>query len=53
MKLSKKLINLGNPNSVTDASVAVEVAASGAVGACLNVLVNLKEIKDKSFNQKI
>ena len=52
MKLSKKLINLGNPNSVTDASVAVEVAASGAVGACLNVLVNLKEIKDKSFNQK-
>ena len=47
--LSNKLIKLGNPNSVTDASVAIEVAAAGVRGACLNVLINLKEIKDNSF----
>ena len=47
--LSSKLINLGNPNSVTDAGVGIEVAAAGVKGACLNVMINLKEIKDSSF----
>ena len=47
--LSSKLIKLCNPNSVTDASVGIEVAAAGVKGACLNVMINLKEIKDSSF----
>jgi glutamate formiminotransferase/formiminotetrahydrofolate cyclodeaminase len=52
MTLSKKLIELGNPNSVTDAGVAVEVAASGAIGACLNVIVNLNDIRDSAFKSE-
>ena len=50
--LSRKLIELGNPNSVTDASVAAEVAAAGVKGACLNVMINLKEIRDNSFKSE-
>ena len=49
IKLSRKLIKTGNPNSVTDASVAAEVAAAGVKGACLNVMINLKEINDSSY----
>jgi len=49
IKLSRKLIKMGNPNSVTDASVAAEVAAAGVTGACLNVMINLKEINDSSY----
>jgi len=49
IKLSRKLIKTGNPNLVTDASVAAEVAAAGVKGACLNVMINLKEINDSSY----
>ena len=50
--LAGKLIKIGNPNSVTDAAVAVEVAVAGLRGACLNVLININEISDDSFSSK-
>ncbi len=40
---------LGNPNSITDAAVGAEMAASGLDGAVLNVRINLGSIKDPDF----
>jgi len=39
----------GNPNSVSDAGVAAEVALAGLRGACMNVMINLAEIDDTSY----
>ena len=39
----------GNPNSVSDAGVAGEMASAGARGAALNVRINLGGITDKQF----
>ena len=48
-KLSDQLIDNGNKNSVTDSSVAAEVGLAGLRGACMNVLINIKEVEDKNF----
>lgn len=50
--LAGRLIKIGNPNSVTDAAVAVEVSVAGLRGACLNVLININEISDGNFSSK-
>ena len=50
--LAEKLIKIGNPSSITDAAVAVEVSVAGLRGACLNVLININEISDGSFSSK-
>ena len=39
----------GNPNSVSDAGVAAEVALAGLRGACMNVMINLSEVDDRSY----
>ena len=44
MQLAGKLVEHGNPNSVSDAGVAAEVGAAAVNGACLNVLINLPGI---------
>jgi formiminotetrahydrofolate cyclodeaminase len=49
IKLSDQLIDNGNKNSVTDSSVAAEVGLAGLRGACMNVLINIKEVEDKNF----
>jgi len=43
----------GNPNSITDAAVAGELALAGARGAALNVEINLIEIEDEKFSVKM
>jgi len=50
--LADQLVDNGNPNSVTDAAVAAEVGLAGLRGACLNVLINIKEIDDKKYSLK-
>ena len=50
--LADQLVDSGNPNSVTDAAVAAEVGLAGLRGACLNVLINIKEIDDKRYSLK-
>ena len=50
--LADQLVDNGNPNSVTDAAVAAEVGLAGLRGACLNVLINIKEIDDKRYSLK-
>ena len=49
IELSQELVTNGNPNSVSDAGVAAEVALAGLRGACMNVMINLSEIDDTSY----
>jgi glutamate formiminotransferase/formiminotetrahydrofolate cyclodeaminase len=39
----------GNPNSITDVGVGAQSAYTGMLGGIYNVLINLKDIKDKKF----
>jgi len=51
--LAGKAADKGNINSVTDAGVGAHIAFSGVKGGIFNVLINLKEIEDKKFNQEM
>ena len=42
----------GNPNSVSDAGVAAEVALAGLRGASMNVLINLPGIDDEKYRSE-
>lgn len=43
----------GNVNSLSDAAVGAQIAFAGVRGGILNVLINLKDIKDKEFVRKM
>lgn len=45
--------SLGNRNSVTDAGVGALLAAAGAEGAVLNVLINLGSIEDAAWTANL
>jgi len=47
--LAEAAVEKGNINSVTDAGVGAQIAYTGVKGGIYNVLINLKEIDDKSF----
>ncbi|MBC8311247.1 MAG: glutamate formimidoyltransferase [Candidatus Marinimicrobia bacterium] len=49
MPLAKLAAIKGNPNSISDAGVAAEMAHAGAQGGAMNVLINLADIEDESF----
>ena len=51
--LLKEMVEKGNPNSVTDAAVGVLAVRACIRGAYLNVRVNLKGLKDKSFASRL
>ena len=53
LELSEYLVKDGNPNSISDAGVAAEVALAGIRGGCMNVLINLSDIDDISFKKSI
>ncbi|MBI88974.1 MAG: glutamate formimidoyltransferase [Candidatus Marinimicrobia bacterium] len=53
MTLASKLVENGNPNSVSDAGVAAEISLAGLRGACMNVLINLKGLNDDSYCELI
>ena len=53
IKLSKSLVEKGNPNSITDVGVASEIAFAGLRGACMNVMINLIVIKDPVYKNGI
>ena len=52
IELAEVLVEKGNPNSVSDAGVAAEVALAGVRGASMNVLINLPGVDDQSFCDK-
>lgn len=49
MTLAIEAATLGNPNSISDAGVAGEMAHAGAHGAVLNILINLSNITDLEY----
>jgi glutamate formiminotransferase/formiminotetrahydrofolate cyclodeaminase len=51
--LLKEMVEKGNPNSVTDAAVGVLAVRACIRGAYLNVRINVKGLKDKSFAERL
>lgn len=49
MELIEKMVEDGNPNSVSDAGVAALCARSAVMGAYLNVKINATGLDDKQF----
>ena len=43
------MVEIGNPNSITDAGVGAISARGGVLGAWLNVKINAKDLEDKTF----
>lgn len=50
MKVADQAMRYGNPNSLTDALVGLQMAFTGLRGGLWNVIINLKDIKDEAFN---
>ena len=53
LKLSKKIAKIGNKNSLSDSGVASEMAFSAINGAYMNVLINLKELTNHDYINKM
>jgi glutamate formiminotransferase/formiminotetrahydrofolate cyclodeaminase len=49
MEVIKAMVELGNPNSVTDAGVGALCARSAVIGAFMNVRINAAGYEDKDF----
>jgi glutamate formiminotransferase / formiminotetrahydrofolate cyclodeaminase len=52
-ELIRAMVETGNPNSVTDAGVGAIAICTCIRGAFLNVRINAKGLKDKSFSADI
>ncbi|MES2728029.1 MAG: glutamate formimidoyltransferase [Bacteroidota bacterium] len=53
LDLLKAMIEKGNQNSITDAGVGVLCVKTAVRGAYFNVLVNAKELKDRTYADKL
>ena len=53
MQVMKEMVEIGNPNSVTDAGVGALCARTAVIGAHLNVLINAADLKDNQEVQDI
>ncbi len=51
--LAASAVREGNPNAVTDAGTAALLARSGAESAAYNININLGDIKDLSYTNKV
>jgi glutamate formiminotransferase/formiminotetrahydrofolate cyclodeaminase len=49
IKICEVVKQHGNPNSITDVTVGARMALTGVQGGVLNVLINLKDIKDEEY----
>ncbi|SEO68021.1 glutamate formimidoyltransferase [Mucilaginibacter sp. OK283] len=49
MEVIKAMVEIGNPNSVTDAGVAALCARTAVLGAFMNVKINASGYKDKDY----
>ena len=49
LKLSRRLVDIGNVNLISDVGVAVILAEAALQAAALNVEINLVSIKDEAF----
>ncbi len=53
MAIMEAMVEIGNPNSITDAGVGAISARGGVLGAWLNVRINAKGLEDKEFVEDI
>lgn len=53
MEVMKKMVETGNPNSITDAGVGVLCARTAVIGAVMNVRINASGVKDKVFTDDL
>ncbi|MBN2657425.1 MAG: glutamate formimidoyltransferase [Spirochaetales bacterium] len=53
IETAKVSAELGNSNSLTDAAVGAQIAYAGVRGGILNVLINLKDIRDRKFVEEM
>ena len=53
MDVIEAMVEIGNPNSVTDAGVGALCARSAAIGAYYNVRINTGDLKDEEFKKKV
>lgn len=53
MEVIKAMVEIGNPNSVTDAGVGALCARTAVMGAYLNVKINTTGLKDKDFVEEV
>ena len=53
MGLMKKMAEIGNPNSITDAAVGALCSRTSVMGAFLNVKINCNDYNDKKFVKDI
>ncbi len=51
LDLADQLVERGNPNSLSDAGVAAEVALAAVRGAAMNVLINLPSMESESYRR--
>ena len=49
MEVIKAMVDIGNPNSVTDAGVGALCARAAVIGACMNVRINATGYNDKVY----
>lgn len=49
----EQMIEKGNPNSITDAGVGALCVKAAVQGACMNVLVNAKGLKDREWADEL
>ena len=48
-EICKAMVEIGNPNSVTDAAVGILCARAACYGAFMNMKINASSLKDKAF----
>lgn len=53
LSMAEKVVTRGNPNAVTDGTVAVLLARAAGLAALYNVRINLTSIKDRRFVQQV
>jgi glutamate formiminotransferase/formiminotetrahydrofolate cyclodeaminase len=53
MSLAWEVARIGNPNSLTDAAVGVQMGYAGVRGGIWNVVINLKDIQDSSYIEEM
>jgi glutamate formiminotransferase/formiminotetrahydrofolate cyclodeaminase len=53
MSIIETLVNIGNPNSVSDVGVAVLCARSAIIGGYLNVMINIKDYDNEDKKRAI
>ncbi|MCH7781894.1 glutamate formimidoyltransferase [candidate division KSB1 bacterium] len=53
IEITETVAKYGNPASITDVGVGAQISLTGVMGGIYNVLINLKDITDRRFNDKM